>query len=304
MKPDYLLCSRWDIITGSILAVASRVLKVPLLLFAHGTEVYRRSWWTPVQRATFRMAERVVCVSSYTRSVVEDLGVHPDRVVVVPNGFDFRIVERYRQQRDAGRPTQLDAVFRRRRPTVLTVSRLTARKGIDRVIGAMPAVVSAVPDAVYIIAGNGADRDRLERLRDASPVRDAIVFLGRVTEEEKFECYERCNLFAMPNRVEQGDVEGFGIVFLEANAFGKPVIGGRSGGAVEAIIDGETGLLVDPNDVDEIAKGIVRLLGDADESRRLGGNGKLRVENDLSWAVCARKLRFVIHDALGRGVKC
>ena len=298
VRPDYLLCSRWDVISGSIVALVSRVLGLPLLMFAHGTEVSRHSWWTPVLGATLRNADRVVCVSSYTRSAVEALGVDPSRVVVVPNGIDIRTVDRYRQQRAAGRRAPLDTVFRTDRPTVLTISRLTPRKGIDRVIAAMPTVVSAVPDAVYVVGGDGPDRERLEQLRDESPARDAIRFLGPVTEDEKLECYEQCDVFAMPNRNEKGDVEGFGIVFLEANAFGKPVIGGRSGGAVDAIVDGKTGLLVDPNNVDLIAGAVIRLLTDSDESGRLGANGKTRVESDLSWSSCAKELRSVIVDVV------
>ena len=298
LKPDYLVCSRWDPITGSISALASRVLRIPLFVFAHGSELSHRLAWTPLQRLTLQEALRVVCVSSYTRSLVEQLGVHPDRLEVIPNGFDLRIIERYRRQRDASRLRRLESVFHGGSPAVLTISRLTERKGVDRVIAAMPAVVSAVPDAVYIIGGDGPDRQRLERLRDSSPARDAIKFLGRVTEDEKLECYDRCSLFAMPNRVQRGDVEGFGIVFLEANAFGKPVIGGRSGGAIDAIIDGETGLLVDPNDVGEIASSIALLLGDVEESKRLGACGKRRVEIDLDWSVCARRFRSVLLNAL------
>ena len=297
-RPDYLLCNRWDMVTGSIVSLASRFLRVPLLMFAHGTEVFRHKWATPLQRTALGVADRVVCVSSYTRSLVEAMGVDPTRLMVVPNGFDFRIVERYRQGRESGRRGQLDDVFRSGRPTVLTISRLTPRKGIDRVIEAMPAVVSAVPDALYVVAGDGPDRERLEQLRDDSPARDAIQFLGRVSEDEKLECYDRCDVFAMPNRTERGDVEGFGIVFLEASAFGKPVIGGRSGGAVDAIVDGETGLLVDPNSVGEIARTVAELLEDGDKSKRLGTNGRMRVESDLSWTSCARSLRSIILDVV------
>ena len=138
----------------------------------------------------------------------------------------------------------------------------------------MPSILSSIPNAAYIVGGDGPDRARLEGLRCASPPREAITFLGRITDEEKWACYDRCNVFAMPNRIEGSDVEGFGIVFLEANAFGKPIVGGRSGGAVEAIVDGETGLLVDPHDIATIAASVVRLLKNADEAMRLGENGE------------------------------
>ena len=297
-RPDYLLYNRWDVITGSVVCLAARFLRVPLLMFAHGTEILRHRWATPVQRTTFGCADRVVCVSSYTRCLMESKGVDPTRLIVVPNGFDFRIVERYRQALESGRRGQFDSVFGNGRPTVLTVSRLIPRKGIDRVIEAMPTILAVVPDAVYVVAGDGPDRERLERLRDDSPAREAIQFLGRVSEDEKYECYDRCDVFAMPNRTDNGDVEGFGIVFLEASAFEKPAIGGRSGGAVDAIVDGETGLLVDPNSVGDIARAVAELLDDSAKSKRLGLNGRMRVESDLSWTSCAMSLRSTIRGVV------
>ena len=303
VDPDYLVCSRWDPITGSISVLASRVLRIPLLVFAHGTEVGRRSKWGPLRQITMGMADRVVCVSSYTQSLVEKMGLKPDQLAVVTNGFDSRMAERFSRARREDGLSRLEHFFQCGMRVVLTISRLVQRKGIDRVISAMPDVVAAVPNAVYLIGGDGPDRERLEGLRDASPARDSIKFLGGVTESEKLECYQRCDLFVMPNRAERGDVEGFGIVFLEANAFGKPVIGGRSGGALDAIVDGETGLLVDPNDVDEVANGVVRLLEDADEATRLGANGKRRVESDFSWTACAIRFRTVIDEAVARSRK-
>ena len=298
LNPDYLVCSRWDPITGSISVLASRVIGIPLLVFAHGREVAIRSKWALLRRTTLRMADRVVCVSNYTQDLVEGLGLPRQRLTVVPNGFDARTVDRYRQTRWRDGLGRLDSILPSGRPIMLTISRLSERKGIDRVIAAMPKIVDNVPDVLYVIGGDGPDRARLESLRDKSPVRGAIRFLGRVTEVEKLECYERCRLFVMPNRIDRGDVEGFGIVFLEANAFGKPVIGGRSGGAVDAIVDGETGLLVDPYSVEEISNGAARLLLNVSEAIRLGANGRRRVENELNWKNCARKFQCIIHSTM------
>ena len=130
--------------------------------------------------------------------------------------------------------------------TVLTVSRLMDRKGIDRVIEAMPAIVRNVPGTRYVVVGDGGDRERVHDLASKSPVRSSITFLGPLTGDKKFECYSRCDVFALPARED-----GFPVVIPEANAFGKPVVGGRSGGIPEAITHGENGLLVDPNSVDD-----------------------------------------------------
>lgn len=299
VKPNYLALSLWDPITGCVLAVASKLLRVPLLLFAHGQEVALRSRWSSLRRATFRSASRVVCVSAFTKSILEELGLDGTSLEIVPNGFDCRIVEKYRQERDAESTRRVDKLFIGDRPTLLTISRLQERKGIDRVIAAMPSILSSIPNAAYVVGGDGPDRARLEGLRCASPAREAIAFLGRITDEEKWACYDRCNVFAMPNRIEGIDVEGFGIVFLEANAFGKPIVGGRSGGAVEAIVDGETGLLVDPHDIAAIAASVVRLLKNADEAMRLGENGRRRVETVLSWFTCAHRFRSIVLEACG-----
>ena len=129
------------------------------------------------------------------------------------------------------------------------------RKGIDRVIEAMPSIVRSVPGTRYVIVGDGGDMDRLHSLVSKSAVRGAITFHGPLTGDKKFECYSRCDVFALPAREE-----GFGIVVPEANAFGKPVVGGRSGGIPEAITHEENGLLVDQSSADEIADAIARLL--------------------------------------------
>ena len=163
------------------------------------------------------------------------------------------------------------------------------------VIGAMPRIVSEASGTRYVIMGDGPDRDHLMRLAAASPVADAITFLGALSDDEKFECFSRCDVFAMPS-----EREGFGIAFLEANAFGKPVVGGRIGGVPDAVVHGETGLLVDPRSDSEVAEAIIRLLKNPDEARRLGDNGRRRVENELTWNQSARKFLSVIRGVLER----
>ena len=157
----------------------------------------------------------------------------------------------------------------------------------------MPRIVSEAPGTRYVIVGDGSDREYLMRLAAASDVADAITFLGELTDDEKLDCYSRCDVFALPS-----EREGFGIVYLEANAFGKPVVGGRIGGVPDAVIHGETGLLVDPRSESEVAEAIIRLLENPEEARRLGDNGRRRVENELTWKESARRLLTVIRGVL------
>ena len=157
----------------------------------------------------------------------------------------------------------------------------------------MPAILSRVPGARYVIVGDGGDRERLHAIAARSPARSSINFLGQLTGDRKFECYARCDVFALPARED-----GFPIVVPEANAFGKPVVGGRSGGIPEAVAHGENGLLVDPGSTDEVAAAITRLLEDPAEARRLGANGRSRVENEFTWKASAAALLSVVRDVL------
>jgi phosphatidylinositol alpha-1,6-mannosyltransferase len=124
-------------------------------------------------------------------------------------------------------------------------------------------------------------------------LQDNVVFTGYVSEDEKAFYYNAADVFVMPNReLENGDVEGFGIVFLEANIYGKPVIGGRSGGAVDAIVDGKTGLLVNPIDIEEIASAIIRFLSNEGYAKQLGFQGRKRVERDFNCEVIVSRMRI------------
>ena len=146
---------------------------------------------------------------------------------------------------------------------VLCVSRLVPRKGQDTLIRAMPIVTRLVPDAVLLIAGDGPDRPRLEALAAQAPA-DSVVFAGEVPDADLPAHYAVGDVFAMPCRSRFGglEVEGFGIVFLEAAATGRAVVAGRSGGAAEAVLDEQTGLLVEGREPKAVALAIARLLLD------------------------------------------
>ena len=294
-KAEYLVCDRWSPIAGLNAVLASKLLKIPLILFAYGSEFSQPARFKFSRLVTVRAASRVACVSSYIRAYVLDDGVDPEKVVTIHNGSDLREIDAYQGRGYAGRFPALDAAFPPGRPTLLTVSRLMDRKGIDRVIEAMPTIVRKVPGTRYAVVGDGGDRERVHNLASKSPVRGSITFLGPLTGDKKFECYSRCDVFVLPARED-----GFPVVVPEANAFGKPVVGGRSGGIPEAITHGENGLLVDPDSVDEIADAITRLLKNPTEARRLGLNGRRRVENEFTWKASAEALLSVARDAIAR----
>jgi phosphatidyl-myo-inositol dimannoside synthase len=173
-------------------------------------------------------------------------------------------------------------------PFVLTVARLDYHKGIDTVIRALPAVRAAYPTTRYVVAGIGAYGPYLERLVADLGLGDAVRFLGFVPDDELPALYNLASLFVMASRRHELLVEGFGISLLEASATGLAVIGGRTGGVPEAVRDGETGMLVNPDDSDAVAEGIKRLLGNKELRSQMGAAGRRAVESYYNWDRVAR----------------
>jgi len=183
---------------------------------------------------------------------------------------------------------------------ILTIGNLVERKGHDMVIKALPKVLRVVPDAIYLIVGDGACRPKLEDLASEMGVRDHVVLAGYLSDHHLPEIYALGDVFVMPSRarIENCDVEGFGLVFLEASACGKPVIAGRSGGIPDAVDHGVTGYLVDPGDPDEIAEYLIRILQDPTLAGRLGESGRKRVLREFTWDHFASKLRQILSSVV------
>ena len=177
------------------------------------------------------------------------------------------------------------------RPLVVCVSRLVARKGQDVLIEGMSEVRRRVPDATLLIVGGGPYEDHLRDLAGEAP-EGSVIFAGQVSEEELPRHYAVGDVFAMPCRTRLGglEVEGWGNVFIEAAACGRPVVVGDSGGAREALVDGETGILVDGADVASVADAVAALLGDPALARRMGEAGRARVERSHTWPAIAERL--------------
>ena len=293
-KPDYLILDRWDYVTGLSAVILSIFGGIPFFLFAHRAEFVEGARWKSLRKITARYATKVICVSNHTRSYVLADGVEPDSTIVIYNGFDLEEIHTYRDRKYEGRFPRIELAFPNGIPTILSVSRLIKWKRIDRMIDAMPRVIQEIPDAHYVIVGSGDQEQPLKNLAKNSVARDSITFMGPLTGDEKFECFDRCDVFALPS-----DGEGFAVVFMEAMGFEKPIIGGCAGGTPEAITHGENGLLVDPNNASGIADAIIKILKNRDEAHRMGKNGRLRVERELNWRNSADKLLSIIHDTLG-----
>jgi phosphatidylinositol alpha-1,6-mannosyltransferase len=187
-------------------------------------------------------------------------------------------------------------------PTFVTVARLTHHyKGHDVLMRSLALIRERVPDVEWVVIGDGPLRADLERLAGSLGVADSIRFLGSVSDEQRNLWLRRADLLAMPSRLPGGGLagEGFGIVYLEAGAYGKPVVAGNVGGAVDAVLDGQTGLLVDPTDPVAVGAAITKLLLDEQLARRLGSAGAQRARS-FAWPVIVQRLEAVLLEQIER----
>jgi len=184
------------------------------------------------------------------------------------------------------------------RPAVVCVSRLVRRKGQDTLLRAWPAVIKQVPDAALLIVGAGPYAAALQRLSQRSGVTRSVHFTGPVPQAELLAHFAAGDVFSMPCRTRRGglDVEGLGIVYLEASAAGLPVVGGNSGGAPDAILEGETGYVVDGRDAAALSDRLIALLSDPPVAKAMGEKGRAWVERDWSWDQTATRLRTLIES--------
>ncbi len=237
---------------------------------------------------TFRYAETIISISNYTKGILVQQGIEEKKIHVLHGGVDLD------EFKEMG---FIDRYNLKGKRVILTVARLDDYKGIDKVLNALPRVLKEVPETFYLVVGDGPDKKRLNDLVASLGLIDRVKFTGEVSHEEAIRHMNSCEIFIMTTRpiIPRGEVEGFGIVFVEAGALGKPVIGGVSGGTVEAIVDGVTGLLVNPEKTEDIASALLKLLKDPDYARQLGENGRKRVEKELNWSVLGRRAKEIIY---------
>ena len=222
-----------------------------------------------LMRRIYRDADAILANSRNTAALVEAFGVGSDRIHVVHPGVDVR---RFRPN-VAGAAVLRTRIGRPNEIVLLTAGRLQRRKGHVLALRALAGLLPALP-LRYVIVGDGEERGRLEQLADSLGVRDRVTFAGAVPAEELPAYYAAADLFVHPNRVEGGDFEGFGLVFLEAAASGLPVIGGASGGVPEAVQEGVTGVLVSGTDVEELKAALRSFVTSPDRRRAMGQAGR------------------------------
>jgi glycosyltransferase involved in cell wall biosynthesis len=250
-NPNLIITSHLNFSVAAYLL--KRLMGIPYWVVAHGIEVWNLQ--NPTLQSALHHADRILAVSHHTRDrLLKEQNLDPDKVVVLPNTFDaddFQI---------APKPDNLLKRYglKPEQPIILTVARLSQLeqyKGYDKILAALPQIRQAIPNIHYVLVGKGDDKLRIEQLISKYQLQDCVTLTGYVSDEELSSYYHLCDIFAMPSKAE-----GFGIVYLEALACGKPTLGGNQDGAQDALCQGELGALVDPDDIEAIAQTIIQIL--------------------------------------------
>ena len=261
---------------GLVALLVGRLVGLPVLIYAHGEELtgWGRGWKFRAMCFVMRRADALLSNSDFTRDTLVDLlGVDPGRIELTYPTVDD---ERFRP----GLPCddlRAGLGLRPGQPLILSIGRLMKRKGFDTVIRALPRLVAQGIDVHYAIIGIGDEFVYLQGLAKEFGVSGRVHLLGHVPYDELPRWYCACDLFAMPNRDIGGDTEGFGLVFLEAASAGKPSLAGVAGGTGSAVVDGVTGVRVDGEDLDAIARDLARLLTNRAEAETMGRKGRERI---------------------------
>jgi phosphatidylinositol alpha-1,6-mannosyltransferase len=274
---------------GLVAWAVARLTRHPVVIYAHGEELTTWGRGGKYQAMAFalRHADHVIANSEYTRDELKKMGVAEARISLIYPGVD---IERFRPglacddlKRGIGLKTGQKLIF--------SVGRLSRRKGFDMVVRSLPELNKRGLNVRYALAGIGEDRDYLAGLARELGVADQVNLLGHVSSGDLPRWYNACDVFAMPNREINGDTEGFGMVFIEAAACGKPAIAGASGGTGAAVIDRITGRRVSGNELAEVAGALDEVLNDPALAKAWGDAALERVRRELDWARVTERTR-------------
>lgn len=261
--------------------------RIPYTCYVHGEDVETALTSRELKfmtRLVMDHAECIVANSQNSKSILTDKWELSDnRVIVMTPGVD---IEKFNVDSSSSRPKHWIG-----KKVVLTVGRLQKRKGQDMMIRALPAIAEAFPDIHYCIIGDGDERVALGNLALSLGVSDKVEFAGELEDAETVERYRHCDLFALPNRRVGNDDEGFGMVLLEAQACGRPVLAGKAGGTGETMRENETGLRADCTDPGKLASIVINLFETPEEIDRLAAQTRKFVVSRFSWTELASQTK-------------
>jgi phosphatidylinositol alpha-1,6-mannosyltransferase len=279
-----------EVLPGGLIAlVIKKIWNIPYIVSCHGLDIrfaQKTAWHRFLLKRILREATHVIVNSHYTGSLL--VGLVPDNrqtiIYPCPN------IDKPSSSSELSLNMKKNLGLSGRR-LILSVGRLVERKGFDQVLRVFPELRRRYGNVFYAIVGRGPDQTRLESLIREHNLSDAVRIFGDISDEQLVAFYEMAEIFVMPSReLENGDVEGFGIVYLEANAFGLPVIGGRSGGVPEAVVHNQNGLLVDPVDANQLLQACSALLDNLNKRQELARQGARRLIEEYNWTVQGGKL--------------
>lgn len=276
---------------GTITYYLSKVLNIKYAVFLHGMDLNfafktRRKRYLALK--ILGSAEKIICSNSYVAQLAREKLQQdsPDIHVVNPGISEdsSRLVDEKEQQK-LREKLKIEDKF-----VMLTVGRLVERKGVDKAIDAFSHIKKDIPNLVYVVAGTGPELSFLQQKKKEVDDEERIIFVGDISEREKWNLLAGCDILVMPSREINGDFEGFGIVYLEANLTGTPVIAGNKGGVPDAVIHERNGLVVDPEDPTQIGKAIKRMYRELESRRKWGQKGRERALRDFNWPGQAEKI--------------
>ena len=272
---------------GLVAWAVARLTFRPVVIYAHGEELTTWGRGGKYKAMCFALhhADKIIANSEHTRDTLLAMDVNPERVAIIYPGVDVSVfkpgLDTTGLRESIGIPTDAKLIF--------SVGRLSRRKGFDQMIRAVSRLRQGGMYVHYVLAGIGEDNDYLADLIREHDCQDAINMIGAVSDQDMPRWMNACDIFAMPNREINGDNEGFGMVFLEASACGKPVLAGNAGGTGAAVLDGVTGLRVDGTSVEAVVDGLTRLLSGKDDVKEIGKSGWLRIQTEFAWEKVAEK---------------
>ncbi|WP_349343063.1 glycosyltransferase family 4 protein [Marinobacter sp. MMG032] len=297
LKPNGLSqihCGR-TIPEGFIGLLLARLLRKPLLCFVHGEDIEvartsRELTW--IVNRVLRGADRLICNSQNTKSLLkEHWHVPAKKIEVINPGVDEQTFC----------PAEPDLAFREKvgwedRFVCLTVGRLQRRKGHDKMIEAIPEIKKEIPNILYAIVGQGDNYPNLMAEVKKLGLEQHVQFLDEIEDEDLIRCYQQCDLFILPNRSDGNDIEGFGMVLVEAQAAGKPVIAGDSGGTAETMKVGKTGLVVDCTSTETIANAVIWLKKELEQGAFQPDACRQHVLQNLTWLKHTERAKAVFQQ--------
>tara|TARA_Y100000591_G_scaffold332679_1_gene371018 strand:+ start:5227 stop:6423 length:1197 start_codon:yes stop_codon:yes gene_type:complete len=296
-KIELINCCHFHL--GPISYYVYRKYGIPYIIYTYGQEVVINNvcknnpivfWY---MKRVLKNANVIISNCDFTSSLIAKWGINKAKIVKIPNGVDPNYFVPKSNISNDDLP-----FFLKGKDIILTVGRLIRRKGHDTVIKALKKIKNKNPNFSYVIVGEGPELKNLKELVRKLNLEDFVFFAGRVSDEELLNYYQNCVFFIMLSYEigSKNDVEGMPLVYLQASSCAKPNVASFSGGIEEAVLDGETGYVIDPKDVYSCSEVMDKLLNEKELSKKLGENGRMYIEKHMNWILGVKKLDQIINN--------